>query len=184
MQGWRRSMLWEHTGLKWVPTSPKIPTAEAAKGYAMTGLGCQLGSFYHGYGAKYPFRWVGFPGKKAVEIAAAFRAAAIPGLDPQPRIMPDGGQGVYLAISDWTAFRPCEISFHMMRLTCAWEKRNPYWTATETEILLFNKHVGSAAWLNELRRHGAKADVKSFVKRWTAAAEAFRESSKPYHLYK
>ena len=183
LKGWKRSMLWEHTGLRWTPTSPKIPTAEAAKGYPMTGLGTYIGAFYHGYGPRYPFRWVGFPGKKAVEIAAAFRAAAVPGLDPQPRVMPDGGQGVYLAVSDWAAFRPCEINFHMMRLTCAWEKRNPFWTASEKEIEGFNKHVGTSAFLDELRRRRAKADVKSFVNRWALQADQFRIQSKPFHLY-
>lgn len=183
MKGWRRSMTWADTGLRWTPTSPKIPTPEAAEGYPMSGLGTYIGAFYHGYGPRHPFRWIGFPGKKAADIAAAFRAAAVPGLDPRPMVMPDGGQGVLLGISDRAALRPCEISFHMMRLTCAWERRNPFWTASEKEIERFNKHVGTSAFLEELRRRGAKADVKTFVNRWAAQAARFREFSKPHRLY-
>ena len=184
MKGWRRGMQWEDTGLRWVPTSPRIPTPDAARGYAMTGLGCQLGDFYHGYGPLYPFRWVGYPGRKAVDIAREFRRCGVPGLDPAPKMMMDGGQGVYLSVPDWTKCRPTEISFHMMRLACAWSRRNPFLAASANDALLFNKHVGSRAWYNELRTKGAKADVKGFVARWAVQADKFRESSRPFQLYK
>ncbi|HYD83810.1 MAG TPA: DUF1343 domain-containing protein, partial [Opitutus sp.] len=39
MRGWRRSMRWPETGLKWVPTSPMIQDFSAVIGYAMVGLG-------------------------------------------------------------------------------------------------------------------------------------------------
>lgn len=188
MQGWRRSMQWEDTGLRWVPTSPMVPTADAAKGYAMTGLGCQLGDFYHGYKSPngstlYPFRWVGYPKRKSADLVRIFRQCAIPGLDPKPGLMLNGGQGVYLGISDWRTLRPTEISFHMMRLACAWSARNPYAAASANDALLFNKHVGSRDWFNELRTKGARADVKGFVARWTRECEAFRASCKPSLMY-
>jgi uncharacterized protein YbbC (DUF1343 family) len=56
MRGWRRSMRWPETGLRWVPTSPMIPDFSAAVGYAMTGLGTYIGGFRHGVGQRYPFR--------------------------------------------------------------------------------------------------------------------------------
>lgn len=37
MRGWRRSMTWRETGLIWVPTSPNVPTPEAAFCNAITG---------------------------------------------------------------------------------------------------------------------------------------------------
>ena len=36
MRGWTRSMLWPDTGLRWVPTSPAVPSFAAAVGYSMT----------------------------------------------------------------------------------------------------------------------------------------------------
>ena len=56
MDGWRRYMSWPKLGLKWIAPSPNIPDFPAAVGYAMTGLGAQLGSFQHGIGSEYPFR--------------------------------------------------------------------------------------------------------------------------------
>ena len=174
MSGWKRSMRWEHTGLAWRPTSPAIPTKEAAIGYGMTGLGCQLGDFYHGYNGLFQFRWVGHKGRKAGEIAYEFKRAAVPGLDVQPRMMRDGGQGVYLDINDWNTIRPTEISFHMMRIACQWSRKNPFLAASADAGLLFNKHTGSRAWFQELRTKGAGADVKGFVARWVADCNRFK----------
>lgn len=38
MQGWKRSMYWQDTGLPWVGTSPQIPTADTALYYVTTGV--------------------------------------------------------------------------------------------------------------------------------------------------
>ena len=50
MRGWKRSMLWPETGLRWIATSPYIPSFSSVLGYAMTGLGAQEGKFSHGIG--------------------------------------------------------------------------------------------------------------------------------------
>ena len=43
MKGWAQDMVWEDTGLKWVPTSPNIARIEAARGYVATGFFGELG---------------------------------------------------------------------------------------------------------------------------------------------
>jgi len=43
MKGWAQDMVWEDTGLKWVPTSPNIAQIEAARGYVATGFFGELG---------------------------------------------------------------------------------------------------------------------------------------------
>ena len=68
MTGWKRSMLWTQTGLRWKPTSPYIPDLSAVLGYPMTGLGAQMGGFRHGIGTDYPFRFLTFKGKTLQEL--------------------------------------------------------------------------------------------------------------------
>ena len=68
MRGWHRSMRWPETGLTFVPTSPMIPDFAAVVGYAMTGLGCEIGGFSHGIGRSYPFRGLSFKGKTADQL--------------------------------------------------------------------------------------------------------------------
>src|ERR1700734_2532825 len=57
MKGWTRGMVWEDTGLKWVPTSPNIPTIGAARGYTATGFLGEIG-IESGLGSAYPFQAV------------------------------------------------------------------------------------------------------------------------------
>ena len=59
-EGWRRSMLFDETGLTWVPPSPNIPTPDTALLYPGTGMfeGTNLSE---GRGTARPFELVGAP---------------------------------------------------------------------------------------------------------------------------
>jgi uncharacterized protein YbbC (DUF1343 family) len=149
MQGWRRSMLWTDTGLRWVKTSPAIPDLSAAMGYSMTGLGCQLGGFVHGFGTRHPFRLLQYSGKTPEQIEAALRETAIPGLDYKVVRFEENGKqhrGVYVVVTDWNALRPTELSFHLMRIAARWRAEagagNPFAQASQRRVELFNKHTG------------------------------------------
>ncbi|MDP0501096.1 MAG: DUF1343 domain-containing protein [Verrucomicrobiota bacterium JB022] len=186
MTGWRRSMMWPQTELAWVPTSPAIPDLSAAMGYSMTGLGCQLGGFKHGFGSQYPFRVLQFSGKTPEEIEAALEARRIPGVEF--RVVPfdvkgKPHRGVYVLVTDWQTVRPTELSFHLMTIAAGWSRGNPFRAAPDSQQLLFNKHVGSYAWWEELEQKGAQADVRGFVNRWTQQAKAFQQQSRRWWLY-
>jgi len=186
MRGWRRSMLWTDTGLRWVPTSPYIPDLSAVLGYAMTGLGAQEGGFTHGIGTPYPFRLLRYEGKSPAELKAALEAKRIPGLAYRiVRTRSAAGApvtGVYVSVADWARVRPTELSFHMMRLAAAWSPGNPF--AQSKNPALFNKHVGSTAWWEEISRRGAQARVELFVDHWTRQAEHFQSQAKRFWIYR
>jgi hypothetical protein len=182
MRGWSRALTWNRTGLNWVPTSPKIPTAQAALGYAMVGLGCQLGDFSHTFGDEMHFRFIKYSRRKSVDIIHAL-GNAVPGLLLEPKLMPDGTQGVYTAINDWAKFRPTALSLHMMRQACIWEPANPFARATKNERDLFIKHTGSEAFYEELRLRGAAVDLPRWAAQWNADAEAFRARTAPFRIY-
>jgi len=182
LQNWSRARTWDQTGLTWVPTSPFIATPQAAFGYAMTGLGCQLGEFTHGAAGQLPFRFLKAGKRKSVEIVAAL-GAAVPGLTLEPRTLADGTQGVYTTISDWARFKPCAISLHMMRQSCLWDPTNPFARATATQRELFIKHTGSEAFFEELRTKGARVDLPRWLAKWDAEAAGFRARTAPFRLY-
>ncbi len=183
MKGWRRSMLWPNTGLRWVPTSPAIPDFSAAVGYAMTGLGCQLGGFRHGYGEGYPFRLLNYYKKDPVLVARTLNSLALPGLRFQ--LMPEGKRpGAYVVVTDWNKLRPTEISFQMMRLACDWSGDNPFAEASPAQQRLYKIHVGSEAWWNEISTRGSRARVDKFVDEWEALSQEFQRWSSNYWLYK
>ncbi len=184
MEGWGRDMLWTDTGLRWTPTSPAIPDFAAAVGYAMTGLGCQLGGFRHGYGEGYPFRLLNFTNKPPEHLARTLNSIGIKGLQFHPQPSWEKVPGVYVVVTDWDALHPTELSFHLMRLAAAWNESNPFADASKSRALLFNKHTGSQDWWNELVTRGDRARVETFLKEWDARAREFQSSSQRYWLYR
>ena len=182
MRGWRRSMTWNLTGLNWTPTSPRIPTAQAALGYAMVGLGCIVGDFSHSFGDQMHFRFIKYARRHAADLVAAL-GNTVPGLTLEPKVMPDGTQGVYLAVSDWGKLRPTAISLHMMQQAALWDTNNPFARVSKTERELFIKHVGSEAFFEELRLRGGKVDLGRWMAQWNADAEAFRARTSAHRLY-
>ncbi len=185
MRGWRRDMLWTKTGLRWVPTSPYIPDLSAVLGYAMTGLGAQEGGFSHGIGTPYPFRFLRYKGKSPGQIKAALESKRIPGLGYRiVKTQSAAGaplSGVYVSVTNWNRARPTELSFHMMQLAAVWSSSNPF--AASKNPGLFNKHVGSTAWWNEIRQRGAQARVDVFVEQWAQQAKSFQQKAKRFWIY-
>lgn len=185
MRGWRRDMLWTQTGLRWVPTSPYIPDLSAVLGYAMTGLGAQEGGFSHGIGTPYPFRLLRYNGKSPEQIKATLESKRIPGLGY--RIVKTQSatgaplSGVYVSVTNWNRARPTELSFHMMQLAAVWSSSNPFIASKNPG--LFNKHVGSTAWWNEIRQRGAQARVGVFVEQWAQQAKSFQQKAKRFWIY-
>ena len=188
MKGWRRSMLWPHTGLRWVPTSPAIPDFNAALGYPMTGLGCQLGGFKHGYGTPFPFRLLSHRGWSDDELATLLNGKHLSGLSFRAVALRDSGgkeaSGVYVYVDDWNAAQPTALNFHLMTLAAqAPGAGNPFAEAADGPALLFNKHVGSHAWWRELTRNGARADVQRYLLHWELKAKAFQRDVQSEWIY-
>jgi uncharacterized protein YbbC (DUF1343 family) len=185
MNGWRRHMMWPDTGLRWIPTSPNIPDISAVLGYAITGLGAQIGGFTHGIGTPYPFRLLQFSGKSNTQLKQKLNQRQIPGLGfyilktRNKKGLPV--EGVFVQVTDWAKLRPTELSFHMMQLTAEWTPGNPFRTASNSD--LFNKHVGSTAWWNEISKYGKNALVKRFVSTWSQQAKEFQRQHKQFYLY-
>ena len=187
MRGWRRHMMWPDTGLRWIRTSPAITDLSAALGFSMTGLGCQIGGFSHGFGSKYLFRVLRYPGKSPEQIRDILVSKGIRGLD-YPIISFDEKPGkearaLYLQVRDWRQVRPTEISFYLMQIACQWSERNPFARASENDAALFNKHVGSTKWWGALTARGSVIDVEQFIRVWEVQARAFQASSRKYWLY-
>ena len=188
MRGWRRSMQWAETGLTFVPTSQKIEDLPAVLGYAMVGLGCEYSGFVHGFSQGHPFRVIYFKGESVARLEKDLRALRLPGLNYRRMSGQDHrGEtvtGLYVEVADWNAWNPTELSFHMMRLACRYNPPNPFAKMSSAQRRSFNVHVGSAEWLNALRRDGAKVNVEGFLRRWKREAATYQKQSRQFWLYR
>jgi uncharacterized protein YbbC (DUF1343 family) len=113
MRGWRRRMLWNDTGLPWVPPSPNMPTLDTVLVYPG---GCLIEgtNLSEGRGTTRPFEWIGAPYLDADRYAAALERERLPGVRFRPaRFEPTfhkwAGKlcgGVQIHVTDAARFKP------------------------------------------------------------------------------
>lgn len=190
MRGWRRTMRWPDTGLAFVPTSLNIRDFATCEAYPMTGLGCMIGGFRNGIGSEYIFRGLSYPSinpgiierdLQALQVAGlSFRRITVPPTKPgQP-----ANVGFLISIVDRGAWRPTELNFKLMKLTCQLERKNPFAQLTAAEERTFLIHVGSTAFYNDLAVKGARIDIDHWLRIWRKQADVFQARSQKYWLYR
>lgn len=187
MRGWKRSMRWPETGLKFAPTSPLVRDFPAVVGYAMVGLGCEYSGFKHGAGKEHPFRAISFKGKTPAQLKADLDALKIPGLGFRPVTVNDAAgrpvTALYVDVIDWNAWRPTELSFELMRLACRYDPPNPFAKLGAKEMRSFNIHVGSTAWWVALARDGARVDLAAFEADWAKRVSIYQQQTRRFWIY-
>lgn len=180
-------MRWPETGLTFVPTSQNVRDFSAVIGYAMIGLGCEYSGFTHGLGTPHPFRSLAFEGQSAQRLRRDLQRLRLPGLSYRIVQVKDAqGRGidrVYVDVTDWETWNPTELSFWLQRLACEYSGGNPFARLGQSEMQLFNKHVGSTEWWEEVSRKGRSAEVERWLQVWRKRAESFREASRRFWLY-
>lgn len=122
MEGWRRSMSFDETGLQWVPTSPYIPESDTPFFYPTTGLigHCSLASI--GIGYTLPFKLVGAPWIRGEEFADQLNQLKLPGVTFQPfyyrpfygKFKLESCAGVRIVITDRRAFLPVTTQYALI----------------------------------------------------------------------
>ena len=79
MKNWKRSMLWQDTGLEWVQPSPLISTVETAILYGVTGI-CGDTNMAVGVGTAKPFHFVGAEYANAHQLKQALDSLGLKGV--------------------------------------------------------------------------------------------------------
>jgi len=122
MEGWRRGMFFDETGLPWVAPSPNMPSLAAAIVYTCGNLvGANLSV---GLGTTKPFEYAGAPWVDPFAYAGALNERRLPGVRFRPAYFhvhygPYAGQrcaGVQLHVSDRRGFLACQTAAHMTTL--------------------------------------------------------------------
>ena len=80
MKGYTRDMIFQDTGLKWVQTSPMLPSIESVFSYMATGLGDGTGVTQADY-----FKWVGSKGMDSEKFSAAVESSKLAWRSIHPR---------------------------------------------------------------------------------------------------
>ncbi len=182
MKNWKRTMTWNDTGLPWVPTSPNVPTFNAAFLYPGTGMIGSTG-LANGVGTTLPFELVGTSnGIIAESVAADLNRIGLEGLHFRPAYFtPRGGSstfaGVQIHITDPGKAKPVRMMLEMMDVFYRHKASSVqfYTGSGERKVDIV---VGSSDLRNQ-----PPGTWSELIPVWEKEAEEFREMSKKYWLY-
>jgi uncharacterized protein YbbC (DUF1343 family) len=191
LNGWRREMYFDQTGLPWVIPSPNLPTLDSAIVYPGAVL-FEGTTISEGRGTTRPFELLGAPWIDGERLAEAMNAKGLPGVHFRPVFFEPTFQkhakqtcgGCQLHVTDRTSFEPVRTAVelvagfkHQAPSRFAW-RQPPY--EYEHEKWPIDILYGS----DRLRRTIDDAeDVGALTSSWKADEEAFRRLRQGYLLY-
>jgi uncharacterized protein YbbC (DUF1343 family) len=191
MQGWRRDLYFDDTGLTWIMSSPNIPTFDTTVVYPGTVL-FEGTNVSEGRGTTRPFELVGAPWIVAERFADAMNRRGLPGVHFRPVVFEPtfhkhAGQacaGVQIHPLDRRTFRPVESAVALIEAfrnsgpdLFKW-KDPPY--EYELEKNPFDVLAGSAGLREQLE---AGVPARDIARSWEAPVAAFMKIREKFVLY-
>jgi uncharacterized protein YbbC (DUF1343 family) len=191
LDGWRRSMYYDETGLPWIIPSPNLPTLDSAVVYpgAVLVEGTKLSE---GRGTTRPFELIGAPWIDGERLAAAMNARGLPGVHFRPVFFEPTFQkharqscgGCQIHVLDRRAFAPLRTAVELIDefrredpARFAW-REPPYEYEHDKEPI--DILYGSDRLRHTLDEGGS---VDALIESWREHEERFRGQREEYLLY-
>ncbi len=185
VQGWKRGMYYDQTGLPWVNPSPNIPGLDAAVLYAGTCLfeGTNLSE---GRGTTKPFEMIGAPWLDAETLAGRMNEKNLPGVRFRPvyfepcfsKHKGSVCRGVQVHITDKQAVKPLLTGLHLLRETVEMSGDNLRWLPPNKEK--GDYFIDLLAGTDTLRK---TMDIEAYYARCESDSAEFAQQAKAYLLY-
>ena len=187
MRGWERSMLYKDTGLPWILPSPNIPSEASAIGYPSAGIAGEFGYLNIGVGYTIPFQTFAAPWIDADALKKKLDSYGIPGTafrtihyKPISGTSPQLQHGVQFFYTDYERATITLTQFYVMQaIQELYPERNPYKTLKKTRMLDIVCGTDYARVT-----FGKRLKVEDIASWWMKDAEAFKELSEKYYLYR
>jgi len=188
MKGWNRDMVFEMTGLPWIPSSPHIPHAFTPAYYPATGI---LGELYVasiGVGYTLPFQMVAAEWFDADSLAKSLNDLDLPGVIFRPvHYKP------YYSVSQGKMVHGVQIhitgpdvplsllQFYILQESHRlWPSKDVFAMCEPARLDMFDKVCGTDKIRREFTRTWSVSSIKSL---WMDQIPAFRKKAERYFLY-
>jgi uncharacterized protein YbbC (DUF1343 family) len=182
MKGYRRSMWFDETGIKWLNPSPNLRSVDAELLYPGT-VFFEGTSATEGRGTEAPFTLIGASWMTDnAAIAAELNGLRLPGVrfDTATRTIEAGykfgGQTIpmiHVRVTDRNTVRPVEVGIRMLRAIYARHKTDFQWRSS----------IERLAGTDKLRAAVEQNTVDALIDEWRKDAVRFGSLVKPYLLY-
>jgi uncharacterized protein YbbC (DUF1343 family) len=183
MQGWKRTMWWEQTGIPWRNPSPNIRSVDAAILYTGT-VFFEGTNLSEGRGTPNPFQLIGAGWlTDAGAIAKELNARRIPGVSFDSTIVTvEQGQKwgghripmIAVAVTDRNAVQSYRVGLEMLRAIYIRHKGEFQWRTGHIDRLSGSARARDAV---ELGR------IEALMQEWERESRDFQSRSAPYLLY-
>ena len=191
LEGWRRSMYFDETGLPWVIPSPNIPTLDTAIVYpgAVLFEGTMLSE---GRGTTRPFELIGAPWIDGDRLSDAMNARQLPGVHFrsvffEPTFQKHARQtcgGCQLHVTDRQAFLPVRTSVELIEEFHQQSPSRFAWRQPPYEYELEKQPIDLLYGNDQLRTAVDEGrGVKSLLASWTSEGDAFRRQREAFLMY-
>jgi len=191
LEGWRREMYFDGTGLPWVIPSPNIPTLESAVAYpgAVLFEGTQLSE---GRGTTRPFELIGAPWIDGERLADAMNARGLPGVHFRPVFFePTFNKharrtcgGCQIHVTERRTFEPVRTSVELIAEFRRQDSAKFGWREPPYEYEHEKEPIDILYGSDRLRTTvDSTGDVTALIESWKPEEEAFRRLRERYLLY-
>ena len=192
IEGWRRDMMFDATGLPLVPPSPNLRRLEAMVLYPGTVL-LEGTNLSEGRGTEFPFEQTGAPWLRPDDVIREMRALGLPGVRFEAVRIPvardgrrfpgDSIPGVRLVVTDRARYRAVRTAMllidtiHRLRPNdFAWAGAN----AREPGVRTVDRLAGT----DQFRLAVDAGTLHTKFAEWDRQADAFRTLREPFLLYR
>lgn len=191
MKGWKRSMLWHHTGLRWLMPSPNLPVPEST--YVYPGQVVLEGTnLSEGRGTCRPFEIFGAPFLDTEAVKASLPEKALAGCVLQDYVFRptfnkwkgDRCAGFLIHILDPLLYRPYLMSLALIQATLKTHRTHFQWKGPpyeyEYERNPIDLIIGDSSLQVQLEKG---ADVFEISASWRKELDSYLEWRQEYLLY-
>ena len=179
MRGWRRSMTWQNTGLRWIPTSPNIPHGNSPLYYIATGLVGELSGVEVGIPGPRPFQSIGARWLDATTFTRYLSNVETPGVDFRPwregRI-----EGSSLTISPDAGTNLTGLGIFMLSEMNREARGDMFRSTSASKLDIFYKVCGGTFIKTQVRQGEAPGRI---IASWRPNEQEFRRIREKYLLY-
>jgi uncharacterized protein YbbC (DUF1343 family) len=191
LDGWRRTMYHDETGVPWVIPSPNLPTLDSAVVYpgAVLFEGTRLSE---GRGTTRPFELIGAPWIDGERLADAMNGRGLPGVHFRPAFFEPTFQkhakqtcgGCQIHVTDRRAFRPVRTAVELMAEFRQQDPSRFAWREPPYEYEHDKEPIDILYGSDRLRATlDGGGDLNALVASWRPEEESFRRTREPYLLY-
>ncbi len=191
MEGWRRQMAFEDTGLPWILPSPNMPTVDTAWVYPGMCL-IEGTNVSEGRGCTRPFEIIGAPFVDSYALASALNEDALPGVRFRPLTFRPTFQkhatkpcgGVQLHVTSRQSFRPYATGVAVLRQLRRLGPQDFAWRTERYEFVDTHPAIDLLTGSAHVRQGiDAGASLSELVETWLQAEVAFADRRAPHLLY-